>query len=155
MNILKKSTQVLILFACATSFNAIADANYARPSINESFRNGSAMLKYEMYEDALEYLHKADVEEPDNADINNLLGFSYRKLGRYEDAQRHYSKALQIDPKHRGAHEYLGELYLETGRLSKAENQLSLLGKVCKSRCKEYRKLKKAIKNHHQLGMRQ
>ncbi|HEX7026852.1 MAG TPA: tetratricopeptide repeat protein [Gammaproteobacteria bacterium] len=119
--------------------------SYRNPSINENFRNGSMLVEYEMYEDAITYLLKADKEEPNNADINNLLGFSYRKLGQYNKANHYYQKALRIDPKHRGALEYLGELYLETNQLSKAKQQLARLDEVCLLRCDEYNKLKQAI----------
>lgn len=140
------SAAVTVCFALTPV--ALADTgSYRNPGINENFRNGSALIEYEMYEDAITYLLRADKEEPNNADINNLLGFSYRKLGEYNKANRYYQKALRIDPKHRGALEYLGELYVETNQLSKAKQQLARLDEVCVFRCDEYKKLKQAIEN--------
>jgi tetratricopeptide (TPR) repeat protein len=121
--------------------------SYRNPGLNENFRNGSALIEYEMYEDAITYLLRADQEEPNNADINNLLGFSYRKLGKYDKASQYYQKALRIDPRHRGALEYLGELYVETNQLKKARQQLAKLDEVCLFRCDEYKKLKQAIED--------
>lgn len=121
--------------------------SYRNPDINENFRNGSMLMEYEMYEDAITYLLRADKEEPNNADINNLLGFNHRKLGEYKKANHYYQKALRIDPKHKGALEYLGELYVETNQLGKAKQQLARLDAVCSFRCDEYKKLKQAIES--------
>lgn len=138
---------VLAATFLVTPASLAESGSYRNPGITESFRNGSMLVEYEMYEDAITYLLKADKEEPNNADINNLLGFSYRKLGQYSKANHYYQKALRIDPKHRGALEYLGELYLETNQLSKAKQQLARLDEVCLLRCAEYNKLKQAIEN--------
>lgn len=87
------------------------------------------------------------VNESDNADWNNLMGFSLRKGDKPDliAAERYYSEALRIDPKHRGALEYSGELYLMTGNLSKAEERLSALGRICFFPCEEYTDLKNAV----------
>lgn len=134
----------------STSASPANTGSYRNPDLNENFRNGSALIKYEMYEDAITYLLRADQEEPNNADINNLLGFSHRKLGKYDKANQYYQKALRIDPKHRGALEYLGELYVETNQLKKARQQLAKLDEVCLLRCDEYKKLKRAIEEKTQ-----
>lgn len=82
---------------------------------------------------------------PDDADAENYLGFSYRKLGNLDAAFRHYDKALALNPKHRGAHEYLGEAYLMTGNLAKAEEHLKILDALCFLPCDQYTMLKKAV----------
>ncbi len=136
---------ICFITAMTSSGATFADAGYKKQDINESYRSGRTFIKYEMYEDALERLQLADNEEPNNADINNLLGFAHRKLGNFEVAHRYYAKALRIDPRHRGANEYLGELYLQTGEPEKAQQQLVRLHKLCRARCKEYKKLRDAI----------
>ena len=138
-----------VIFSC-TAF-AAGSASYRDKNISESFRNGSMLVEYEMYEDAITYLNRADSEDPNNADVHNLLGFSYRKLGKYETAYRHYQKALSIDPEHRGALEYLGELYVETGQLGKAKQQLARLDSACTLKCSEYKKLKQLIEEKTRL----
>jgi len=148
MNVTRTIPLLSIALAVLWSVSPVSQAesgSYRNPDINENFRNGSMLIEYEMYEDAITYLLKADKEEPNNADINNLLGYSHRKLGQYNKANHYYQKALRIDPKHRGALEYLGELYLETNQLSKAKQQLARLDEVCLFRCDEYKKLKRAI----------
>ena len=53
------------------------------------------------YEKALTYLKRALRRDPDNADVHNLLGYSYRKLDRVDEAFTHYREALRIKPKNR------------------------------------------------------
>ena len=138
-------TAFLAMAIAASPASAAGSASYRDKNVTENFRNGSMLVEYEMYEDAITYLNRAGDEEPNNADVYNLLGFSYRKLGKYETAYRNYQKALSIDPKHRGALEYLGELYVETGQLGKAKQQLAKLDSACMLRCTEYTKLKLMI----------
>ena len=87
-------------------------------------------------------LHEA---EPNDADVLNMLGYGYRKIGNFDQARGYYLQALAIDPNHRGANEYLGELYLETGQLNMAEERLSVLDKDCWLGCDEYTELKESI----------
>ncbi|HEX5055307.1 MAG TPA: tetratricopeptide repeat protein [Gammaproteobacteria bacterium] len=137
----------LAFLAAVLSNSAVADQSYSynNPSLNENFRNGSTLVEYEMYEEAIRYLKQAEIEEPKNADTKNLIAYSYRKLGQYRLAYQYYQQALQLNPKHRGAHEYLGELYVNIKRLDKAQQELAVLEKLCSTSCPEYKKLQKAI----------
>lgn len=94
---------------------------------------------------AVTQLKKAEVRNPDSADLHNYLGFSYRHLKQYDPAFRHYKRALEIDPRHRGAHEYIGEAYLMTGDLASAEKHLDALRKICLLPCEELQDLEKAV----------
>ncbi len=115
---------------------------------SRDFTAGKKAVKAGDYESAARYLTKAAKKDPKNADIQNLLGFSYRKMGNTEKAFEHYNAALRLNPKHRGANEYLGELYLETDQLARAEERLKVLDKACSWGCEEYDELKEAIKNY-------
>ena len=64
------------------------------------------------YGPALALLKIADKSFPNDADVNNLLGYTSRKLKQYSQAATYYTRALKIDPKHLGALEYQGELFL-------------------------------------------
>ncbi len=97
---------------------------------------------------AVQQLTKAAAETPKDADVQNLLGYSYRNLRQYDKALEHYRVALQIEPRHRGAHEYLGELYLKMDQPDEAEKHLSALSKACFFGCEEYTDLKKAIEEY-------
>lgn len=112
---------------------------------NSDYRAAVAAIKTEDYENALVFLKKADQSLPENADILNLLGYSYRQLGVFESSLDYYHRALEIDPQHLGANEYLGELYLQTGELEKAQERLEVLADACWFGCEEYDELKEAI----------
>ena len=122
----------------------------SKPSMSPEFKAGKKAVKEGDFQSALRHLNKANEKNPKNADINNLLGYSYRKLGDTDKAFEHYHIALQINPKHRGANEYLGELYLETNQLGKAEERLQVLDEVCLWGCEEYDDLKEAIEKYKQ-----
>jgi Flp pilus assembly protein TadD len=96
---------------------------------------------------ALTSLQAADKTFPNNADINNLLGYSARNLKQYKPAATYYAKALKIDPKHLGALEYQGELFMLTKKTSEAKKNLAKLKSLCGVNCEEYLDLKKAIGN--------
>ena len=97
------------------------------------------------YDVAIEKLAILHEEKPDDADVLNLLGYGYRKIGNYDQARGYYLQALAVDPEHRGANAYIGELYLETGELTKAEERLAVLDKDCWLGCREYTELKESI----------
>jgi len=87
-------------------------------------------------------------EAPQNADVHNLLGYTYRKRPAPDlvKAFEHYQMALRIDPRHKGAHEYIGEAYLLDKRLPEAERHLAELEKICGgTACEEYRDLAQSI----------
>ena len=103
------------------------------------------LIENEEYEESIARLEEALRDDPDDADLLNLMAFSNRKLGNYDVALSFYQKALNIEPKHRGANEYLGELYLQLGQPEEAEKRLKVLDKACFFGCGEYDKLKQAI----------
>jgi Flp pilus assembly protein TadD len=98
------------------------------------------------YAGAIPLLKKTIAADPKNANAQNYLGYSHRKLGDVDLALAHYGKALELNPKHRGANEYLGELYLELGELDKAKERLKVLDDACFFGCEEHRELKAKIK---------
>jgi Flp pilus assembly protein TadD len=80
-----------------------------------------------------------------NADIENLVGFTQRKLGRMDAAKAAYETALRLNPNHRGALEYFGEWHVETGDLAGARALLVRLKAVCAGPCEEVEDLEAAI----------
>jgi Tfp pilus assembly protein PilF len=106
------------------------------------------LISDEKYQQAISELDKALKDDPDNADMLNLMAYSHRKLKHYDIALDYYQKALQIDPQHRGANEYLGELYLQIGQPDKAEERLEVLDKECFFGCEEFDELKEAIADY-------
>jgi tetratricopeptide (TPR) repeat protein len=106
------------------------------------------LIDDQKYQQAITELDEALKDEPDNADLLNLMAYSQRQLKHYEIALECYQKALQIEPRHRGANEYLGELYLQIGQLDKAEERLEVLDKECFFGCEEFDDLEAAIADY-------
>lgn len=119
----------------------------AKATANPDYANGKKAVDEKNYQVAVNHLVKAAEKNPKDADAQNLLGFSYRKLGNFDKAFEHYRVALTLDPKHRGAHEYIGEAYLETKQLAKAEEHMKALENLC-AICAERRDLDRAIKDY-------
>ncbi len=97
------------------------------------------------YGPALALLKVTDKSFPNNADVNNLLGYTSRKLKQYSQAAIYYTRALKIDPKHLGALEYQGELFLIQKKSSAAKSNLAKIKSICGTNCEEYQELKQAI----------
>ena len=111
-----------------------------------AYNDAVALIKAENYLDAITKLKKAEQSAKDDADIQNLLGFAYRKSGNLDEAAKHYDKALGLDPKHKGALEYQGELFLMLGDKAAAEENLEKLDKICWLGCEELDELRTAIR---------
>lgn len=102
-------------------------------------------IKAEEFAAALPILRDLANISPQDADIHNLLGFSYRKTGDLARAASHYETALTLDPKHKGALEYQGELFLMQGNRAAAEANLAKLKKICWLGCDALEDLKAAL----------
>lgn len=150
---MKQSTCLFaILFSLAVTHHAaLADMrDPPEKPVSPNFEAGRKAVEAKDFKAALPHLTKAAQEMPKDADVHNLLGYSYRKTGQFDKAMEHYRLALKIDPSHRGAHEYMGELYLETDRLADAEKELQALSKACPwfGKCEEREDLKAAIEKY-------
>ena len=104
------------------------------------------LMQKKQYAKAYENLSQLSSNASDEADRQNLLGFSARKIGNYSAAQNHYELALQMDPDHLGALEYQGKLFLILGQIGNSQRNLEKLKKRCFLVCpSEYKKLLQAI----------
>ena len=97
------------------------------------------------FNDAIKFLILANEENPNQPDILNYLGYSYRKVGDFLMAEIYYEQGLAVDSEHIGINEYLGELYVETNRIDKAKERLEVL-KNCK--CEEFKELQNLISKY-------
>jgi Tfp pilus assembly protein PilF len=141
---------VLALLLSLALFPTQAQADLPAPKStpeNANVAAGRKAIEAKDYKAAVGHLTKAVQEDPNNADAQSMLGFSYRKLGTFDKSMEHYQRALKIDGSHRSAHEYLGELYLDMNQPDNAEKQLAALKKACPffGKCAEYDDLKEAI----------
>ena len=119
----------------------------ASKNVNTELTKIRSLIAAKNFSAALSALKVADKAFPNNADINNLLGYSARNLKQYKPAATYYVKALKIDPNHLGALEYQGELFMLTKKTSDAKKNLAKLKSLCGVNCEEYIDLKKAIGN--------
>lgn len=117
----------------------------AAKSVNSELAKVTTLLNANNFKQALADLKIIDSEFKNNADVNNLLGYSSRKLKQYKPAATYYEKALKLNPNHLGALEYQGELFVLTNKVSAAKKNLVKLEKLCGLSCDEYLDLKKAI----------
>ncbi len=63
--------------------------------------------------------------QDDRADVANLIGYSYRKLGNYQLASVWYERALKSDPNHVRTWQYYGLWQVEQGNREQAKYHLS------------------------------
>jgi Flp pilus assembly protein TadD len=121
------------------------------PSVNERLGAARQAITAQDWSRAMSELNVAVREEPRNADVHNLLGYSWRKRATPDvtKAFEHYYTALRLDPRHKGAHEYIGQAYLMEKRPAEAEKHLAELEKICGNKtCEEYTDLAKAIADY-------
>jgi tetratricopeptide (TPR) repeat protein len=122
---------------------AMPEADWAK--LDPEFAAGKKALVAEDWEGAIAVLKSAALRDPRNADIQNYIGYAYRRLRQMGPAMGHYQQALRINPRHRSAHEHLGEASLVLGDPAAAEQHLAHLKDVCLIGCEEYDDLKRAI----------
>lgn len=120
----------------------------AQPTVAERLAKARRAVEAKEWSAAQRELNVALREDPRNADVHNLLGYTWRKRSTPDlvKAFEHYNMALKFNPEHRGAHEYIGEAYLIEKRPAEAERHLAELERICGGRdCEEYRDLARAI----------
>jgi Tfp pilus assembly protein PilF len=149
---MRKQFLAATLLAAACSAQAAdtpgSNPNAPQVTVSDRLANARKALAGNDYSTALRELNVAVREEPRNADVHNLMGFSYRKRANPDitKAFEHYYIALRLDPRHKGAHEYIGQAYLMEKRPAQAEQHLVELEKICGNKeCPEYQDLAKAI----------
>jgi Flp pilus assembly protein TadD len=142
---------VAVLFSAAiVAFAplAAADPSETDPNLatrDDDYAAGKKAVDRKEWAEAVRLLQRAAVRNPDHADLQNYLGYSYRNLKQYDLAFKHYKRAIELDPRHRGAHEYIGEAYLMTGDMAGAQRHLAALKEICLLPCEELKDLEKAI----------
>jgi Flp pilus assembly protein TadD len=139
-----------LLCAATAAFPPIAaaDPDETDPDLakrDDDYAAGRRAVDKKDWADAVRLFERAEKRYPDHADLQNILGFSYRNLKQYDLAFKHYKRAIELDPRHRGAHEYMGEAYLMTGDLASAEKHLAALREICLLPCEELEDLERAI----------
>jgi tetratricopeptide (TPR) repeat protein len=109
---------------------------------------GRKAFEAKNWHSAIKSFSSAENRNPRNADIQNYLGYAYRKTGKLVLAFKHYNQALALNPRHRGAHEYIGEAYLIKGDLKSAQKHLAALREICSLPCDELTDLEREIASY-------
>lgn len=135
---------------CTTMALVASDADWAQ--LDPDFKAGKKALGAEDWNGAIVAFELAALRDPLNADIQNYIGYAYRRLRQLGPAIGHYQRALILNPRHRSAHEHLGEAYLVLGESAKAEQLLAALENLCLIPCEEYDDLKRAIAAYKKLA---
>ncbi len=130
---------------------AAADPEDSDPDLakrDQDYAAGKEAAERKDWAEAVKLYQRAEKRHPDQADLQNSLGYAYRNLKQFDLAFKHYKRAIEIDPRHRGAHEYIGEAYLMTGDLKSAEVHLAALRKICLLPCEELTDLERAVEKY-------
>lgn len=114
------------------------------PAFIQGYRDAySTIYERNDYASAIDQL-KA-LGHDDYANVANLIGYSYRKLGDYKLSQVWYERALKSDPSHVLTWNYYGLWQIEQGNREQAEYHLSRIASICGTDCAEYRSLAEAL----------
>ncbi|WP_315831797.1 tetratricopeptide repeat protein [Bradyrhizobium prioriisuperbiae] len=114
------------------------------PAFLQGYRNAYATI-YERNDYAAAIDQLKTLGQDDRADVANLIGYSYRKLGDYKLSQIWYERALQADPAHVKTWQYYGLWQVEQGHRDVAKVNLAKIEQLCGTTCPEYRSLADAI----------
>jgi tetratricopeptide (TPR) repeat protein len=122
------------------------------PKFLEGYRAAYATI-YDRndYSSAIEQL-KA-LGQDDRADVANLIGYSYRKLGDYKVSQIWYERALQADPDHVRTWQYYGLWQVEQGNRDSAQYHLNRIAALTGTSSDEYRSLAAALEKSPGTGL--
>jgi tetratricopeptide (TPR) repeat protein len=122
------------------------------PAFISSYRSAYATIYAQHdYARAIEQL-KA-LGHDDYANVANLIGYSYRKLGDYALSQAWYERALKSDPNHVLTWQYYGLWQIEQGNREQAEYHLTRIAGICGTTCEEYRSLAAALEQAPGTGL--
>ena len=137
---------------CSTMGSMLETPDWA--ALDPDFAAGKRAIGTGDWEGAIKALTNAALRDDRNADIQNYLGYVYRRLRQSDPAMQHYQRALTLNPRHRSAREHLGEAYLALGNLAEAKEHLAALEQICLIPCDEYDDLKRAITEYNKVANR-
>lgn len=114
------------------------------PKFLAAYRTAYATI-YDRHDYAAAIQQLKALGHTDIADVANLIGYSYRKLGDYKQSQIYYELALKSDPDHVRTWQYYGLWQLEQGNREQAQYHLSRIAALAGTQSEEYRSLAEAL----------
>jgi tetratricopeptide (TPR) repeat protein len=122
------------------------------PAFVQGYRAAYATI-YDRYDYAAAIEQLKALGHEDNANVANLIGYSYRKLGDYKLSQVWYERALKADPNHVPTWQYYGLWQIEQGNRDSAQYHLNRIAAICGIDCKEYHSLAAALEKPPGTGL--
>ena len=110
------------------------------PAFKQGYRTAYDTI-YDRHDYAAAIDQLKELGHDDYANVANLIGYSYRKLGDYKLSQVWYERALKSDPNHVLTWNYYGFWQIEQGNRDQAEYHLRRIAEICGTDCYEYRSL--------------
>ena len=117
---------------------------FENPAFAKGYRDAYATI-YDRHDYAGAIDKLRALGHDDFANVANLIGYSYRKLGDYRTSQVWYERALKSDPNHVLTWNYYGLWQIEQGNRDQAQYHLSRIAAICGADCEEYRTLAAAL----------
>jgi tetratricopeptide (TPR) repeat protein len=114
------------------------------PAFKQGYRTAYDTI-YDRHDYAAAIDQLKELGHDDYANVANLIGYSYRKLGDYKLSQVWYERALKSDPNHVLTWNYYGFWQIEQGNRDQAEYHLRRIAEICGTDCYEYRSLAAAL----------
>jgi tetratricopeptide (TPR) repeat protein len=114
------------------------------PAFLQGYRTAYATI-YENNDYAAAIPQLKALGQDDRADVANLIGYSYRKLGNYELASVWYERALKADPNHVRTWQYYGLWQVEQGNREQAKYHLGKIEAIAGRNSAEYQSLASAL----------
>jgi len=122
------------------------------PRFLEGYRAAYATI-YDRHDYASAIEQLKALGQDDRADVANLIGYSYRKLGDYKVSQIWYERALQTDPDHVRTWQYYGLWQVEQGNRDQAQYHLNRIAALTGTGSDEYKSLAAALEKPPGTGL--
>jgi hypothetical protein len=122
------------------------------PAFIQGYRAAYATI-YERNDYASAIAQLKALGHDDFANVANLIGYSYRKLGDYRLSQVWYERALKSNPNHVLTWQYYGLWQIEQGNRDQAQYHLARIEQICGTSCEEYRSLAAALEQPPGTGL--
>lgn len=119
--ILLLSAFSLHLAFCASTQNKVNRNTEKDPQYQ--YEKATVAMRYDLVDQAIEYLNQALALGPGHYQSYNLLGLAYFKKKNYADAASAFEKCLELKPDVSEVHSNLGIVYEEWGQTDKAEEE--------------------------------
>lgn len=139
----KKGEMVKSKLVYGKSVKSCTKIKKAELEDRDLYEQGWQLAKAGEYDWAIEMF--SAVQNQNDPDVLNMMGYSNRKAGRLDVGFSYYEKALAIRPDFARAREYLGEGLIAAGKVDQARLQLGEIQKICGTTCEEYIDLSAAI----------